>query len=137
MCQSSSDMSENPPAAPVRVAIVDDQEEFLSWLCAELERAGGFEVVARSLHPERALIEVQDSKADLLLVDFDMPGMNGIEVIRQVRQHAPSVRVVLMSLNDSRVFDVLARTAGAIGFLPKERVSPQEIRLLLDHDATT
>ena len=120
---------------PIRVVVVDDQQNFLAWVCGELERAGTFRVVGRALHPAQALATVQETNPDLLLVDFDMPGMNGIEVIRQVREHAPAVRVVLMSLNDNRVFDVLARTAGAIGFLPKPRVSPEEIRRLLDEHA--
>jgi DNA-binding NarL/FixJ family response regulator len=119
------------PAA-VRVVIIDDQAEFLSWVRNELERNGGFSVVGQSLQPERALALAKEHQPDLLLVDFDMPGMNGIEVIRQVREHAPSVPTILMSLNDNRVFDVLARTAGALGFVPKERFSAAEIRGLLD-----
>ena len=130
----AADRPRQPPRS-TRVVVVDDQEDFLAWVCGELERAGSFQVVGRSLRPEQALATVQETSPDLLLVDFDMPGMNGIEVIRQVRQQAPSVRVVLMSLNDNRVFDVLARTAGAIGFLPKQRVSQEEIRLLLDESA--
>ncbi len=136
--QSSSEAGTPPvtPARTTRVAVVDDQPEFLSWVCRELTGAAGFSVVGHSLRPDCALATVRESKADLLLVDFDMPGMNGIQVIRQVREHAPAVQVVLMSLNGNRMLDSLARSAGAIGFLPKERFSPDAIRVLLDqHDA--
>jgi DNA-binding NarL/FixJ family response regulator len=120
---------------PLRVALVDDQPDFLAWARAALEQSPAFRVVAAWCGGEQALTQLGQSEEnwpEVWLIDFDMPGMNGLQVTRRVRQRAPDVRVVLMSLSDDRELPALARAAGAVGFLPKQRFSPDAVRLLLD-----
>ena len=120
-------------ARPVlRVALVDDHADFLRWARSTLETTPWLEVVGETTDPEAATELVRDTKPDLVMIDFEMPGVTGFEVARRVKQEAPAVSVLLMSLHDSAYFEVLARLAGARGFLPKTRFSAESIALLLD-----
>jgi len=116
---------------PLRVALVDDHQEFLTWARTLLAASPWIEVVGETTDPEATLELVRTTKPDLLLLDFEMPGVTGFEVARRVRDAAPAVSVLLMSMHDSAYFEVLARLAGARGFLPKTRFSPDAIALLL------
>lgn len=115
----------------LRVLLVDDHQDFLTWARTLLSASPWIEVVGETTDPEATLALVQSAKPDLLLVDFEMPGITGFEVARRVREAAPAVSVLLMSMHDSAYFEVLARLAGARGFLPKTRFSPDAIASLL------
>jgi two-component system, NarL family, nitrate/nitrite response regulator NarL len=115
----------------LRVALVDDHQEFLTWARALLSASPWIEVVGDTTDPEATLELVSTTKPDLLLVDFEMPGTTGFEVARRVREAAPALNILLMSMHDSAYFEVLARLAGASGFLPKTRFSPDAIASLL------
>ena len=115
----------------LRVALVDDHQEFLTWARALLSASPWIEVVGDTTDPEATLELVSTTKPDLLLVDFEMPGTTGFEVARRVREAAPALSILLMSMHDSAYFEVLARLAGASGFLPKTRFSPDAIASLL------
>lgn len=125
------------PAAPgagramLRVALVDDHADFLRWARATLSDSPWIEVVGETTDPEAAVALVRETGPDLVLIDFEMPGITGFEVARRVKQEASDVSVLLMSLHDSTYFEVLARLAGARGFLPKTRFSADAIASLL------
>lgn len=115
----------------LRVVLVDDHQEFLTWARTLLSASAWIEVVGDTTDPEATLELVRTTKPDLLLVDFEMPGVTGFEVARRVREAAPGISILLMSMHDSAYFEVLARLAGARGFLPKTRFSSDAIAALL------
>ena len=115
----------------LRVALVDDHQEFRTWARTLLAASSWIEVVGETTDPEAALELVQTTKPDLLLLDFEMPGVTGFEVARRVHDVQPALDVLLMSMHDSAYFEVLARLAGARGFLPKTRFSSDAIAALL------
>ena len=115
----------------LRVALVDDHQEFLTWARTLLSASSWIDVVGDTTDPEAALELIQTTKPDLLLLDFEMPGVTGFEVARRVHDVQPALDVLLMSMHDSAYFEVLARLAGARGFLPKTRFSPDAIASLL------
>ena len=123
--------SANADRALVRVVLVDDHQDFLTWTRTLLSASPWIEVVGETTDPETTLDLVKAAKPDLLLVDFEMPGVTGFEVARRVREAAPEISVLLMSMHDSAYFEVLARLAGARGFLPKTRFSSDAIAALL------
>jgi len=115
----------------LRVALVDDHADFLHWARTTLAASAWLEVVGETTDPEAAVALVRDTKPDLVLIDFEMPGITGFEVARRIKREAEHVNVLLMSLHDSAYFEVLARLAGARGFLPKTRFSADAIASLL------
>ncbi len=102
-----------------RVLIVDDEENQLRSLSIGL-RLEGFDVVlaGSSLEALRALAAAGPT-IDLALIDLMMPGLNGLDLARQIRTLHPAVRVVLSSAYHLSARQVERADCGAVGFVPK------------------
>jgi DNA-binding response OmpR family regulator len=109
-----------------RVLIVDDEENQRRTLSIGL-RLDGFDVVVASSSQEalRALSASAAPSAphangiDLALIDLMMPGLNGLDLARQIRRSYPTVRVVLSSAYHLSARQVERADCGAVGFVPK------------------
>lgn len=103
----------------MRILIADDHELFLDTLVAFFERQPDMLTsTAKDLEEALVLIEQQEP-FDLVLLDLNMPGMNGLEGLTEVLVKAPGVKVALLSGTASRDVGEQALTLGAAGFLPK------------------
>jgi DNA-binding NarL/FixJ family response regulator len=104
----------------IRVLVVDDHEVVRRGLAALLSTAGDVECVGTVPDGDRALVEVERSAADVVLLDLSMPGRDGLSVIRALRSAGQPVRVlVLTSFQEpDLVHEVLQ--AGADGYLLKD-----------------
>jgi DNA-binding response OmpR family regulator len=100
-----------------RVLVVDDEENQVRVLAIGL-RLEGFEVLtARSA--EAAFDLLAREQVDLAIVDLMMPGTNGLELARQVRDNYPKVRVVLTSAYHLSERQLARADCGVVGFVPK------------------
>lgn len=107
-------------SAKPRILLVDDDADILRAVSRLLERSG-HEVAAARNGAEGVRLWRQQG-ADLVLTDLQMPGMNGLELILQLRTHAPRLPVIAMSGGErSRDLDLLgsAGLLGAVGLLTK------------------
>lgn len=102
-----------------RILLVDDEPDMLQALGYRLENAG-YELI-RAKNGTEALDQMQQQRADLILSDFMMPEMNGIELTRVVKSHPLwfSTEVVLFSCNVDPEFRRKAIALGAADYLPK------------------
>jgi CheY-like chemotaxis protein len=114
------------------MVLVDDQSEFLEIARTRLTRGAELEVVAQATSGQAALelIEQLSPSPDLVLVDVEMPGLDGFETARRLRTLAPGVRVILTSASNSAQYGAAAVGVGAV-FLPKRNLSTQAILDLL------
>lgn len=103
----------------VRVLIVDDQLPFREASRMVVEMTDGFEVVGEAENGEQAVEMATDLKPDLVLMDVQMPGIDGIEATRRIRNADDPPYVLVMSTHESGNYDGPAQSAGAFGFLPK------------------
>ena len=103
----------------VRVLIVDDQKPFREASRMVVELTDGFEVVGEAENGEQAVELASSLRPDLVLMDVQMPGIDGIEATRRIRELESPPRVLVMSTHESGSYEGPARAAGAIGFLPK------------------
>jgi len=89
--------------------------------------ASGFDVVGEAETGEEAVEKVGQLDPDLVLMDINMPGINGIEVTRRVKRRAPEVEVLILTSfeDEQKVYEAIQ--AGASGYLVK-RVGPEKIR---------
>lgn len=102
-----------------RVLIVDDEENQRRTLSIGL-RLEGFDVVVAGSSAEALQVLASASpQVDLALIDLMMPGINGLELARQMRSLFPTVRVVLSSAYHLSARQVERADCGAIGFVPK------------------
>jgi DNA-binding NarL/FixJ family response regulator len=119
----------SPAPAPgledLRVLIVDDHDLFRSGLRNLLEDQG-VHVVGEAPSGMDALRHVRELAPDVVVMDLNMPGMNGVEATRQITSLAPLTRVVVLTISDhdSDVMDAIL--AGACGYLLKD-ASIQEL----------
>ena len=109
-----------------RVLIVDDHLAFAEAVAIAVDLQADLECVGATPTVEEALRLVEDRKPDVVLMDVYLPGVDGIEGTRRIKEASPATRVLI--LTGYTELDILtqAATAGASGFLPKES-SLQEV----------
>jgi two-component system, NarL family, invasion response regulator UvrY len=114
----------------VRVLIVDDQAPFRSIARTVVGVTAGFDVVAEAETGEDAVVVAADSTPDLVLMDINMPGINGVEATRQILATQPEIVVVLVSTYQASDLPDGADTCGAAAYVHKEDMSPQMLTQL-------
>jgi DNA-binding NarL/FixJ family response regulator len=104
---------------PTRVVMADDHALFRYGLKAILANAEGFEVVGEATTGEEVVEKVASLRPDIILMDIQMPGINGIEATRRVLERNPNIGVVVVTMfeDDESVF--AAMRAGARGYILK------------------
>jgi DNA-binding NarL/FixJ family response regulator len=110
---------EERSAQPTRVLVADDHNLFRYGIKAMLANAEGFEVVGEAATGEEVVEKVAQTRPDLILMDIQMPGINGIEATRRVLERDPKIGVVVVTMfeDDDSVFS--AMRAGARGYVLK------------------
>lgn len=103
----------------VTVLIVDDQLPFRDASRMVVEMTDGFTVVAEADNGERAIELVAAVRPDLVLMDVQMPGIDGIETTRRISALADPPAVLVMSTHESGDYESVAVAAGAVAFVPK------------------
>lgn len=112
--------------ADPRVLLVDDEVDFVDALSARMEARGL--VVETATNGEEAVQKVRDRRYDAIILDLAMPGMDGIETLRALRELQPDVQVILLTGHATLQKGVEAMKLGAMDFLEK----PVDINLLMD-----
>jgi DNA-binding NarL/FixJ family response regulator len=124
------------PQAPVRVLVVDDQAPFRMAARAVVGRANGFDVVGEAGTGEEAVELASTLEPSLVLMDINMPGINGIEAARQILAARPETVVFLCSTYDRADLPPDAGTSGAAAYVNKEVFGPSLLRELWDAAAS-
>jgi two-component system response regulator EvgA len=106
----------------VTVLIVDDNAGFRSFAGALLRRQG-FDVVGEAGDGESGLDAARALRPDLLLLDVQLPGIDGFEVTRRLREDGAGTQVVLISARDRRDYGAAVADCGARAFVSKGEVS--------------
>jgi DNA-binding NarL/FixJ family response regulator len=104
---------------PINVSIVEDSDKFRETLARVLNRAEGFCCISHYPNAEEALKALPQDKPDVVLMDINLPGMNGVECVRQLKQAAPTIQVMMLTVYEDteNIFNALA--AGASGYMLK------------------
>lgn len=110
---------------PIKVSIVEDNDQLRNTLSRVLNRAEGFECVSGYAHAEAALEDLPEKKPDVVLMDINLPGMNGVECARKLKQAAPQIQIMMLTVYEDteNIFNALA--AGASGYLLKRTATPE------------
>jgi DNA-binding NarL/FixJ family response regulator len=112
----------------VRVLIVDDQEPFRMAARLVVEATDGFEVVGEAETGEDSVEMARDLKPDLVLMDVNLPGINGLDATRQILggQTDPVV-VLLLSTYEEEEYAPRAAECGASAYIPKAVFGPDRL----------
>jgi DNA-binding NarL/FixJ family response regulator len=109
------------------LVVVEDQPALLKNLLKALANFPELEVLGAAQDGESGVEQVVALQPDLLLLDLELPGIDGIEVTRRVKKQAPAVEVLILTSFDEETKVYEAMQAGASGYLVK-RVGPEKIR---------
>jgi DNA-binding NarL/FixJ family response regulator len=109
-----------PRSAPIRVLVVDDQELVRAGFCVILDTADGITVIGEAADGEEAVAQAAAHGPDVVLMDIRMPKINGIEAARQMKEVAPSAKIVILTISDEEEDLFEAIRSGASGYLLKD-----------------
>jgi DNA-binding NarL/FixJ family response regulator len=124
---ATMNLEEDAPM-PVRVLIVDDQEPFRMAARMVVEVTDGFEVVGEAETGEDSVSMAADLKPDLVLMDVNLPGINGLDATRQILSGAgDAVVVLLLSTYEEEEYAPRAAECGAAAYIPKAVFGPDRL----------
>ena len=104
----------------ITVLVAEDHDIVREGLEALLETEGDFEVVAQAKTGREAVAMTREFHPQVILMDIDMPGLNGVEATRQIVLGDPKARILILSSHAQTEYIENALAAGAIGFLDKQ-----------------
>src|ERR1700744_802035 len=104
---------------PISVSIVEDNDKLRGTLARVIARADGFRCASDYGSAEEALADLPKIKPDVVLMDINLPGMNGVECVRQLKVLLPATQVMMLTVYEDteNIFNALA--AGASGYMLK------------------
>jgi len=125
-------------APPFRILVAEDTESFLDAIALLLEQDERFVVAARARHGREAVELAERLDPDAVVMDIEMPVLDGVEATRLLRAAAPDLPIVAVSGHDyeERVLEI--RQAGADDYVRKARMAdelPRVLSLLLERSA--
>jgi DNA-binding NarL/FixJ family response regulator len=98
---------------PITVSIVEDNEQLRATLARMIDRAEGFRCLSQHPSAEDALEALPREKPNVVLMDINLPGMNGVECVRRLKQVAPEVLAVMLTAYEDTENIFAAVAAGA------------------------
>lgn len=116
----------------IRVAIVEDDEQVRENLARLVGEAKGFECVATFASGEQALDALPRRTPEVVLMDINLPGISGVECVRQLKSRFPDLHIVMLTVYDDsdRIFQALQM--GASGYLLKRSTAAEILHAIED-----
>ena len=114
----------------IAVSIVEDDPQVRASLAKLIDGAPGFRCV--SVHPsaEDALVEIPKVKPEVVLMDINLPGANGVECVRKLKPHLPATQIIMLTVYQKTEHIFNALTAGATGYMLKQ-TPPSELLMAI------
>ena len=103
----------------VRMVVVDDSPDFLDVVCGLLGLEDFIEIVGTATDGSGAIQAASDLRPDVILMDVQMPYMNGLTTALLLSQHFPEIKVILMSADESLQTRIACQSSGARAFVYK------------------
>ena len=115
---------------PTHISIVEDNDKLRGTLAKVISRADGFKCVSDYASAEDALAGLPKIKPDVVLMDINLPGMNGVECVRKLKVILPATQVMMLTVYEDteNIFNALA--AGASGYMLKRTPAKELIEAI-------
>jgi len=114
----------------IRIVLIDDHKLFREGVKRILEFESAFEVIAEGDDGGEAAKLVKENKPDVVLMDINMPGMNGLQSTADLVKYFPDTKVIILSIHDDESYVTQALKTGAQGYLLKEMDSDSLIEAI-------
>ena len=117
---------------PIRIAIIEDDEPLRRIFTSWLRRAPDLQLVAEPADAETALAALPADRPDVVLADINLPGMNGIECVRRLKEQLPQTQFMMLTVYEDAEKIFSALEAGATGYLLKRTTEPELLAAIAD-----
>jgi DNA-binding NarL/FixJ family response regulator len=114
----------------IRVLVADDYEPFRRLVSSTLPKQPQLQLVGEASDGVEAVQKAQELKADIILLDVNLPKLNGFEVGRRIREHLPQLKIIFFSGDRSSDIAAEALRMGAYGYLVKSDAGKELVRAL-------
>jgi DNA-binding NarL/FixJ family response regulator len=114
----------------IRVLIVDDHPLFRDGMHGLLDSVSETEVVGEAASGEEAITLAESLQPDVILMDIKMPGMNGLQAMREILNTSPHIRILIVSMLEDDDWVFAAMRAGARGYVPKGANQAEMLRAI-------
>jgi DNA-binding NarL/FixJ family response regulator len=121
--------------SPVRILVVDDSPLMRRCLRSLLEQQDHWRVCSEASNGQEAIDRVQQAAPDVIVLDFQMPKMNGLDAAKEIRRKAPNVPILMVTLHMSPQLEDQAKKVGIRGACDKGDIScvVEGVETLLQH----
>ena len=116
----------------IKVFIVDDHKMFIEGLKLLLENEENISIVGASMSGEDALIEIQNNIIDVVLLDINLPGINGIDTCKKLLKINPTLKIIAVSMHKESSLIKLMLKNGAKGYILKNAGKEEVIKAILE-----
>lgn len=111
--------------AATKILLADDHELFIEGLASLVKERKDIELIGCAKNGSEAVIEAERTKPDVILMDISMPELSGIKAARQILPNFPDMKIIMLSMYNSRELIVESMIAGAKGYVLKECTSAE------------
>lgn len=117
---------------PITVTIVEDDTSLSIIYANWIEKAEGFRLVSRYTNGQEAREKIPQDAPDVVLMDINLPGLDGVECVRQLKAELPKLQFIMITVyeDSDRIFNALA--AGATGYMLKQTARKELLESLLE-----
>ncbi len=105
--------------SPIKLLLVDDHELFLEGIISLLEGNENLEIIGTALNGKEALAKIAATPPDMILCDLNMPEMDGIELVKIVKEEYPDIKIIVLTMHDDRPTVTEIMMAEAEGYILK------------------
>jgi DNA-binding NarL/FixJ family response regulator len=118
------------PIKMTKVLLIDDHTLFLDGLELLLRRTGRYEVAGKINDPLQTIDFLNANPVELVLADIQMPGIDGLDLLKRIQSRFPQIKVVMISMHEEDEFVQEIMGSGGYGFLPKSMDSARMVEEL-------
>ena len=117
---------------PIKVSIIEDDDWIRENLAAQIGQTSGFSCIGSYRDGEQALLSIGKEAPDVVMMDINLPKMNGIECVRRLKKLVPSTQILMLTVyeDSDKIFDSLL--AGASGYLLKRTPQAEILEAIAD-----
>jgi len=114
----------------IKVLLADDHSIVRAGLRRIVEESGDMQVIAEAADGREAIQQVHKTSPDVAIIDISMPGIDGLEVISQIRSYYPELPLLILTMHEEGQYVVRAIEAGAMGYITKQSAPEQLVKAI-------
>jgi DNA-binding NarL/FixJ family response regulator len=114
----------------IKVLLADDHSIVRAGLRRIVEESGDMEVIAEAVDGREAIQQAHKQLPDVAVIDISMPGLDGLEVISQLRNYYPKLPILILTMHEEGQYVVRAIEAGAMGYITKQSAPEQLVKAI-------